>query len=378
MPRAARTRPWGLAALAAFVVVTVAALFAFAPNRRAGGDGVDGGAGQLTLSAPLPDTVPPGVKLIVGDPVTQWVFQHNGWDKQLPFAIQWAQITGGPDVTEAFHAKALDVGMGANVPPIHAIWVGLPVKIIAFRQRLDPLNHPSFVLGIAPKAHIDSLGDLRGKRIAFSPSQVQSQIILQTLRAEGLTPKDVTLVELPSSIGGDVYTNALAANLVDVAPIGAGIVAERYLRKFGRDGAKVLNHPAFRDDAVNAYVPVAVLENPGKAAALKQYVRWWARAQAWEQAHPDQLAQGYYVTHQGLPLADARMIVAAAGQPDIPHDWTGAVAYQQAAIDLMAPQMGHPRFDAASLFDRRFETLAADAVAGAQTQAQLNNPEARP
>lgn len=53
-----------------------------------------------------------------------------GPDKASPFKVKWAQITGAPEVTEAFRAYALDVG--ANVPPIHAVWVGLPVKIIAF------------------------------------------------------------------------------------------------------------------------------------------------------------------------------------------------------------------------------------------------------
>jgi sulfonate transport system substrate-binding protein len=356
MPRAARRIPWGVFALAAFVAVTVALLFAFAPNRRP-----RDGARQASLSAPIPDAVPPGTVLVVGDPVTQWVFEHNGWDRRLPFAIRWAQITGGPDVTEAFHAKALDVGLGANVPPIHAVWMGLPVKIIAFRERREPLRTPAFVLGVSPKAAIRTLSDLRGKRIAFSPSQVQSQIVLQTLKALGLSARDVTLVELPSSIGGDVYTNALAGGVVDVAPLGAGIVAEKYLRKFARDGARVLPHPPFRDDAVNAYVPVGVLQDAAKAAALKQYVRWWARAQAWEERHPEELAQGYYVGKQGLSPADARLIVAAAGDPDIPSGWTRAIVYQQAAIDIMAAQMGHPRFDAATLFDRRFEALAADA-----------------
>jgi sulfonate transport system substrate-binding protein len=358
MPRAARMRPWGLIGLAAFVAASIALLFAFAPNRQAAARG-----GGLALAAPLPDEVPKGTILVVGDPVTQWVFEHNGWQKQLPFTIKWAQITGGPDVTEAFHAKALDVGLGANVPPIHAVWVGLPVKIIAFRQRRDPLRHPAFVLALAPKAGIRTLADLRGKRIAFSPSQVQGQIVLQTLKAAGLGKDDVKLVELPSSIGGDVYTSALASNLVDVAPIGSGIVAQRYLRKFGHDEAKILNHADFRDDAVFAYVPVEVLENPAKAAALKQFVRWWGRAQAWQKAHPDELAKGYYVGDQGLSLADARLIIAAAGDIEVPGAWDQAVAYQQAAVDLMAPEMDKPRFDAASLFDRRFETIAADAFA---------------
>ena len=368
MARAALTSkrpPWGFIGLAAFVVVTIALLFAFAPNRRAPRDA----SGDLAETAPLPDAVPNGTVLAVGDPITQWVFEHLGWEQKLPFKIKWAQITGGPDVTEAFHAKALDVGMGANVPPLHATWVGLPVRILAFRVRTDPLKHPSFVLAIAPKAGINSLADLRGKRIAFSPSQVQSQVVLQTLKALGLTKNDVTLVELPSSIGGDVYTSALASNLVDVAPIGAGIVAERYLRKFAKDGAKVLPHPDFRDDALLAYVPLEVLHNPAKAAALKQYFYWWGRAQAWQRAHPDELAQGYYVKNQGLPLADAKLILAAQGELDVVRGWDQPIAYQQAAIDLLAPEMGKQRFDAATLFDQRFANIAADGFA-----AELSAP----
>ncbi|MGZ3312717.1 MAG: ABC transporter substrate-binding protein [Caulobacteraceae bacterium] len=354
MPRAVRNSGRQWAVLAAVVAVSVGLLVGFAPDRKAGE------ADAAALTGPLPDRVPPGVSLIVGDPVTRWVFEHNGWDRQLPFTLRWAEITGGPDTTEAFHAKALDVGFGANVPPIHAIWVGLPVKIVAVREKRDWLAHPSWVFGVSPKSQIASLKDLKGKRIAFSPSQVQSQVVLQTLLAEGLTPKDVTLVELPSSIGGDVYTNALASGVVDVAPLGAGIVAEKYIRKYGRDGARLLPHPQFRDDTAFVYTPVDVLRDPGKAAALKVFVRWWAKAQAWERDHPDELAAGYYVAKRGLSPADARIVVDAGGADiETPADWSGAIVREQAAIDLLAPRMNHPRFDAKTLFDRRFQAVAS-------------------
>jgi sulfonate transport system substrate-binding protein len=357
MPRAASTKPRGWVGLAAFVAISVALLVLFAPNRGSEA------AGGVALTAPLPTAIPKGVELVVGDPVTQWVFEHNGWDRKMPFALRWAQITGGPDVTEAFHAKALDVGLGANVPPIHANWVGLPVRIVAIRERADPIGHPSFVLGIAPHAGIATPADLRGKRIAFSPSQIQGQIVLQTLAAAGLNRHDVTLVELPSSIGGDVYTSALASGVVDAAPIGAGIVAERYLRKFASAGARVIKHPPFRDDMVVAYVPESVLRDPGKAAALVLFVRWWGRAQAWQQSHRAELAAGYYVAHQGLSPADARLIVDAIGDVALPTDWHRAVRHQQEAIDLLAPQVGRPRFAATTLFDPRFQTLASTGAA---------------
>ena len=52
--------------------------------------------GQLALTAPLPAQVPPGTKLIVGDPMVQSIIKHNGWERELPFQIQWNQVSGGP------------------------------------------------------------------------------------------------------------------------------------------------------------------------------------------------------------------------------------------------------------------------------------------
>jgi len=360
MPQAASRSRAGPIGLTAFVIVSIALLVGFAPARRGGA-----ADSRLDISRPLPDHVPPGTVLRVGDPVSQWVFEHEGWDKKLPFRIEWAQITGGPDVTEALHAGALDVGLGASVPPIHATWTGIPVRIVGFRDYADPAHRQAWVFGISPKANIRTIADFRGKRIAFSPSQVQAVVVLQTLKAAGIKPSEVQLIELPSSIGGDVYTNALASNEVDVAPLGAGIVAERYIRKFGRDGARLLKHPPFRDDAVMAYVPETALADPAKAAALKIFVHYWGLAQAWINQHPEEFARGYYGEHQGLPIADGRLIVAATtGNLNIPNDWTRARAVEQAAIDILGSQTGRPRLNAADLFDPRFRTIAADAAKG--------------
>lgn len=319
-------------------------------------------AGQVALNTPLADHVPPGVKLTIGDPATRLVLEHTGWIKQLPFQVKWAQITGGPGVIEAFHAKVLDVGSVADMPPIHATWIGMPVKMIAVRLRQDPVGYPLFELAVGPKSKIATLADLKGKKIAYSPGQAQGEIMLRTLKAEGLTPKDVTLVELPST-AADVYINALAAGLVDIAPIGAGAPARRYLDQYAEQGGKMLRHPPFRDDLLTLFVRDETLQDPGKAAALAAYVRLWARANQWIQDHPDEWARIYFEKDQGLSPDQARDAVAATGRLDIPRDWRGAEAMQQAAIDIMAPETGRPRFDATELFDWRFQTLAADAVA---------------
>jgi sulfonate transport system substrate-binding protein len=79
------------------------------------------------------------------------------------------------------------------------------------------------------------------------------------------------------------------------------------------------------------------------------------------------------VKNQKLSPADAHYTVQAFGQPDVPRDWTEAIALQQASINLMARETRHKPFDANTLFDRRFETVPADAIAaqhaGAAPQA---------
>ena len=350
----------GIAVAAVVMVAPIAAFIALGRGRAEHRVPV----GALALTAAIPDRVPPGTELTVGDPATQQVLEATGWAKDLPFRIHWVRITGGPAVTEAFHARALDVGLAADIPPIHAVWVGIPVKTIAVAFRRDPLNHPSFQIAISPKAHIATLADLRGKRIAFSPGQVQGEVVLRTLREQGLSRSDVTLVEMPST-GADVYINALIAGQIDVAPIANGVAARHYLANFGKDGAKLLNHGAFRDDLSDLYVRTETLQDPAKAAALRQYVQVWARAQAWIQAHPDQWAKLYYVKDQGLSDDDARYVVKVSGGREIPRDWGPAVARQQEAIDLLGAETHQKSFPASTLFDRRFEMVASNAFAAA-------------
>ena len=321
-------------------------------------------AGALSLDAPLPQAVPPGVTLAIGDPMTQKVLEHTGWDRDLPFRIRWARLAGGPAVTEAFHARALDVGSAADIPPIHAVWVGMPVKIIAVLQRRDPQAHPSWVLATGPRSGISDLRKLRGKRIAFSPGQVQGEVVLRTLAEQGLSRSDVQLVELPST-GADVYLNALASGQIDAAPVANGVAARKYLDRYGAEGARLLRHGPFRDDLVDLYVRTETLQDPAKAAALRQYVALWARANAWIDAHPDEWARIYYQQDQRLSPQDARYAVAALGARETPRDWTPVVRQEQQAIDIMAGEGRRRRFAAEQIFDRRFAPIAADAFAGA-------------
>ena len=350
----------GAVVIASVAIAAAAAIAVVAGPRKP--DVGAAASNSLSLDAPLPQSPPPpGTTLVIGDPLTQHVLEHTGWIRQLPFHVKWAEISGGPAVTEAFHARVLDVGSAADLPPIHAAWVGIPTKIIAVRLREDPLDHPVWALGVSPGSRVRSLADLRGKKIAFSPGQVQGEIVLRSLAAAGLTPRDVTLVELPST-GGDIYVNALAAKVVDVAPLAYGTQVKRYLGTYGDQGAQILQHPPFRDDLGLIYVRTDTLRDPAKAAALRIYVQFWARAAEWVRTHPDEWAQTYYVQNQGLSSTDAHDVVDASGAPDVPSNWGVAIGMEQVAANVVGAVAGRPHLDANTLFDRRFEPVAAGAA----------------
>ncbi|SEH03373.1 sulfonate transport system substrate-binding protein [Nonomuraea solani] len=314
----------------------------------------------LAADAPLPASVPEGTKLIVGDPPTKVALQLSGEIDKFSFDIEWANLSGGPQTSEAFRADALDVGAVAEIPAIHANWTGLPVKIVASKFRKDPLDHPTYELGVAPGVPVKTLADLRGKKIAYSPGQAQGALVLKVLKRAGLTKQDVTLVELPST--GDIYPNALASRQVDVAPIG-GVNIKRYLGKFGRDGATTLRH-GLRDDPGHLYVRTVTLQDPAKAAAIREYAAAWARATRWVYEHPKEWIEGYYVKDQGLTAEDGKYLVDLAGEPDIPADWSEAITRNQETIDILAAETGKPKLAAKDLYDLRFQAVGADAIKG--------------
>ncbi|HSD36391.1 MAG TPA: ABC transporter substrate-binding protein [Rhodocyclaceae bacterium] len=309
--------------------------------------------------APVSNSVPPGTELAIGDPKTQRALELSGEVSKLPFKVKWANISGGPKTIEAFRANALDLGSVADIPPLHANWTGLPVRIVAAGFRKDPVNHPIYKLGIAPGASVKTLADLRGKKIAYSPGQAQGALVLRVLQKARLTQKDVKLIEMPST--GDVYVSALASKLVDVAPI-AEANQPRYIANYGANGATLLSH-GLRDDPSYLYAPKSVLDDPAKAAAIREYVKAWARAQRWIYEHQEEWVKGYYVEQQGLKAEDGQYLLKSNGEPDIPADWKGAIERQQATIDLLAKEGGKPVLKAADIFDRRFEFVAGQALA---------------
>ncbi len=316
-------------------------------------------AADLPLNAPLPEKVPPGTTLVVGGPTLETAFRLSGELQKLPFKLVFTTFSGGPAVLDAFRANALDVALGNDIPAIHETFLGFDVKIVAVAGRRGGGSGVSF--GIAPGANIRMPADLRGKRIAYSAGQAQGSVVLRTLSRYGISKDEVTLVPLPSR--NDVYVNALKSHLVDAAPLGVTVFTKHYIDDFGRDGARILTPAGVPENPINLWVRTETLRDPGKAAALKLYLQAYIRAQHWVDTHREQWIEAYYVKNQGLSRADADYLVSSAGAFVFLGNWDQAIRDEQETVNFMARETGQKPFDARSIFDRRFEAVAAQALA---------------
>jgi sulfonate transport system substrate-binding protein len=348
------------AAAAALVAVGLAGLTAC--DSAEGSDGP-----KLAADAAIPTKVPSGTVLRVGDPATETAIKAAGLDQELKdegVDVEWANISGGPKTLEAFRAHAIDVGAAQDIPPLFAEWTDTDVKIVATSSRADALNHPVYALGVAPGVDVKTLADLKGKKIAYSPGQAQGALVLRVLAKAGLSQDDVDLVEMQSV--DDVYVNAVGSDQVDVAPLGGTLLTE-FNAKYGPDGGTSIP-TGIRDDQSLLYAPTETVEDADKAAALAKYVVVWAEAKQWANAHPDEYDKAFYVDHEGLSPEDGLALIQEAGTIQVPINWDETITAHQATADLLAKEQDHDQLDVASMYDRRFEKIVADAL-GSKAEA---------
>ncbi|MGW7284383.1 ABC transporter substrate-binding protein [Streptomyces sp. NPDC054847] len=305
-------------------------------------------------AAELPTGPPPaGTSLTVAVRTSRIQFAESGLGRRLPFKVsQWPNLTAGPDIIQGFRARSIDLASNAGIPPIQAEAIGVKARIVAVQVR----NHPSYVFATAPGSSIRGVEDFRGKKIGFSQGQAQGVVVLRALKKAGIAHEDVDLVELPST----QFLTALQSKQVDVAPLGEPTLT-KYLSQYTKDGAR-----GVRTDVVDLltvlWAPVEVLNDPAKAAAVRSFVELWAKGQVWAWENSGRWIDAYYVKDQGVSRADGRRIVDSLSKPRFPASWKTAVAWEQETADLLAEGGFVPKLDAASLFDRRFEGIAAAAV----------------
>ena len=236
------------------------------------------------------------------------IVKNNKWlEEALPdYNIKWTKFDSGADVNTAFIAKELDFGALGSSP--------------VARGLSAPLNIPykvAFVLDVAGDnealearngAGVNSIPELRGKRVATPFASTAHYSLLAALSQNGLSPSDVQLIDLqPQAIlaaweRGDIdaaYT--WLPTLDQLRKSGKDLITSRQLAK---DGKPTLDLAAVSDEFASAHPEVVDKWRQQEARALdviKNAPAAAAKAIAAEIGlSPDevagQLKQGVYLT----------------------------------------------------------------------------------
>ncbi|WP_045835990.1 aliphatic sulfonate ABC transporter substrate-binding protein [Hyphomicrobium sp. 99] len=202
-------------------------------------------------------------------------------------AIRWVQSLGSNKALEFLNASSLDFGSTAGAAALVGKINGNPIKSIYVYSR------PEWTaLVTRPETGINTVADLKGKRVAATRGTDPHIFLVRALQDAGLTEKDVTVVVLQHGDGkaallrGDVDAWAGLDPLMASAEIENG--AKLFFRNREANSWGVLNvREAFANDHPDI---------------VKRVLATYEKAREWSLANPAEL-QKLLVTATKLPEA---------------------------------------------------------------------------
>jgi sulfonate transport system substrate-binding protein len=117
--------------------------------------------------------------------------------------IEWSEFNSGPPLLEALGAGAVDFGPTGDVPPLFAQTAGGNLLYVG------SYRPPAGFHGILVKkdSPIQSLADLKGKKVAYKRGSSAQALIFKALATAGLTPDDVENIDLPPPDAAAAFKN---------------------------------------------------------------------------------------------------------------------------------------------------------------------------
>ncbi len=112
--------------------------------------------------------------------------------KPLGVSVKWTEFQAGPPLLEALNAKSIDIGRTGDTPPVFAQAANSPLVYIGggtAKERSSGIVVPT-------NSSIQTLADLKGKRVAFTKGSSANFLIVKALKSAGLKFSDIQPVHL--------------------------------------------------------------------------------------------------------------------------------------------------------------------------------------
>ncbi|WP_094777248.1 sulfonate ABC transporter substrate-binding protein [Domibacillus aminovorans] len=156
------------------------------------------------------------------------------------FTVTWTEFPGGPQLLEALNVGSLDFGHTGEAPPIFAQAADAP--LIYFAN--EPKNPKGEAIIVPKDSPIQSVADLKGKKIALNKGSNVHYLLVKALEANGLKYEDVETSFLPPSDARAAFEKGV----VDAWVIWDPFLAEAERKTGARilvDGTNLVNNREF-------------------------------------------------------------------------------------------------------------------------------------
>jgi sulfonate transport system substrate-binding protein len=271
-----------------------------------------------------------------------------------PYKIQWSQFPSGPPAIEAMNAKAVDLALMGDTPPIFAAAGGVDVKVVAVARPKDRTN-PYLQILVPDGSPIKSIADLKGKQGAVSQQTIMEYFLRRALAKAGLGIGDIKPAYLQPADAQAAYTSGKADAFVSIEPLTT-------ITKGARKSHSIADSSDYFISQTIVVARGKALDDPKLSAAIGDYLRRLVRTYRWEQSHLDQWAP-LYVKATKFPVALAQATLANTAVVFRPVDGD-VIKVQQDQIDTWTKAGAVPSgLKAEDEFDTRFNTLIKEVAA---------------
>lgn len=286
-----------------------------------------------------------GVTLRVGDQarITQAGLEAAGV-ADTPYKIEWAAFTSGPPLLEALNADAIDIGGVGDAPPIFSAASGAKIKVVLATRT------PQWNQGILVKdAALTEVKSLKGKKVAVAKGSSANWILLKALQDYGLTISDIEIAYLQPTDAQQAFANGSVDAWVIWDPFSS--VAQAAGAKIILTGQQLgIPGHTFQVSSEKA------LGDPGKEAAIRDFIGRIRSAQAWQIKNKDAWAAKYSELTK-LPVELTKTLLKEDSVPLKIDD--AVVTAQQAEADaFFAAQLIPAKVDFTNVVDARFNDVA--------------------
>jgi sulfonate transport system substrate-binding protein len=311
---------------------------------------------RLAADAALPIEVPKGTKLVVADDANRLktLFALSGEQDRLSADVTYANFSSGPLRLEAIRSGNAQLGRVGDVPPILAHYSDAGVPIVGAVQH----DGSGQTLVTSPESGIHSLNDLAGKRIAINEGTAQQAVVLRNLKSVGLDINDVE----PVNLGVAEFADGLRSDQIQAAVLKQPDRFRYLASTEGKGSIEIPNAPGAYPGLYYVYASNDALSNPAQAAAIREFIIHWYRAEQWLNENKDVWVREYLVKDQNVTPEDAQVIAESDGYGKVPGLTDEIIGIQQQTIDLLqsAGAFAGKDLKAKDEYDLRFAKLTQD------------------